>query len=184
MNYLFILGASGSGKTSLAKNLVKLMPDTYIKLTQNTTRPMRDNETKGVEYNFLSESDFLSSNAKGEMIAVVNEEFAPYRYGTPIIGLSLDKVNIVVAAIEGLLDSFNKIHPDDTVSVLFIKDVKDPEARKDRPFQFENKYTGMVIHKLKQGSRRFNLAEISHDELKDIRNDDEKMRLFIKNNNI
>jgi ABC-type dipeptide/oligopeptide/nickel transport system ATPase component len=184
MKYLFIIGASGSGKTSLAKNITKLMPDKYNRLTQNTTRPMRDNETPGVEYNFLTDEEFVRADNNHSMIAVAMEEFAPYAYGTYLHNSDPKKVNIIIACIEAIFDSFNKFNKDDDVNVLFIRDVLSPEARQDRPFYFEDKYSSIGLHQLKKGNRPFNLVEIKHEDLKEIRNDKEKMLKFLTDHNL
>ena len=51
---LLIMGKSGSGKTTLAETLEKIKPNKYKRVVQYTTRDMRENETDGVEYNFIT----------------------------------------------------------------------------------------------------------------------------------
>lgn len=54
---LIILGESASGKTTLLKMFVETNPQ-YHKVVTYTTRPMRDGEVDGVDYHFISQSDF------------------------------------------------------------------------------------------------------------------------------
>ena len=65
---IVLLGESASGKTTLEKMLC----DRYglRKITSYTTRPMRPNETDGVDYHFLSEEAFMKK--------LENHEFAEH----------------------------------------------------------------------------------------------------------
>jgi len=180
MEYLFILGPSGSGKTNLAKNLQKFNSK-YKWLTQTTTRPTRLNEKEGREYYFLSEEDYAFLDSHEDLICQVKKEFAPYSYGTPICDLDETKINIIVACIEGFLDSLTKVKEADTISVLFINNVK-PEIERDaRSFHDEEKYNKIVLEKVQdiyQGT--FKLIEISHENLKKIRNNKRLLLEFME----
>lgn len=169
MKYLFIIGPSGCGKTSLAKKLQEFRPNKYKKVIQNTTRKPRSNELNGREYFFLTDDEYDILSAQGGMIAQTYEEFAPTRHGTPKSELDPEKVNVVVASIEAILDSFNKLDESDSVNILFIKDVKPEVIRSQRDYKSEEKYAKVVLHRLKEGKQKFNLVEITHHELKRIR---------------
>lgn len=52
-----ILGASASGKTTLLNRFVNKHPE-YHKIVTYTTRPMREGEKDGVDYNFINENTF------------------------------------------------------------------------------------------------------------------------------
>jgi guanylate kinase len=182
MKYLFIIGPSGSGKTSLAKKLQELQPEIYKRIVQNTTREARHNEKNGVEYNFLTSQQYEElSNNKG-MIAQVREEFLPGMYGTPVADLDPHKTNVVVSSIEAILDSFNKVNQDDEVHVLFIKNVNPEALRPNRNFSAEEKYSSIVLHRLKDGKQKFNLIEIDHENLKNIRDNRSLLITFISSN--
>ncbi len=77
---LFIIAApSGTGKTSLVKALVESIPDIMVSIS-HTTRAKRAAEVDGVNYYFISESQFNSMREKGEFLehAVVFNQY----YGT------------------------------------------------------------------------------------------------------
>ncbi|MCE3045971.1 guanylate kinase [Legionella sp. 16cNR16C] len=80
---LFIVAApSGGGKTSLVKELVNSMPDIEVSVS-HTTRSMRPAEKNGVDYFFVSESEFLrmiDDSAFIEYARVFN-----HYYGTSVI---------------------------------------------------------------------------------------------------
>lgn len=61
---LIILGQSGSGKDFLSRKLIKLGLRYSPKFT---TRPKRLFETDGVDYNFITNDDFLKLKTDGEI---------------------------------------------------------------------------------------------------------------------
>jgi guanylate kinase len=179
------MGPSGCGKTSLAKKLQQYDPEKYNWLTQTTTRPPRDSEKEGREYYFLTDEQYDNYDNIGALIAQVRDEFAPYRYGTPIAKLDIRKTNIIVASIEGFLDAVTKVDKSDKVNVLFIKDVKPEIERESRSYHDEEKYNKIVLKKVKQiFYGHYNIIEISHDDLKKIRNNKNLLLKFMKENEL
>ena len=95
---LFIVAApSGGGKTSLVKNLVKILTDIEISIS-HTTRPERPGEQHGVDYFFVSKNEFMVMIDQSAFIehAVVFD----YYYGTSIAQIK-DRLS---AGIDVLLD--------------------------------------------------------------------------------
>jgi guanylate kinase len=65
---LFIISApSGTGKTTLAERLVQVVPDLALSRSF-TSRPPREGELDGVDYNFISRERFESMIAGGEFL--------------------------------------------------------------------------------------------------------------------
>ncbi len=56
-NILVISGPSGSGKSSLMKEVLTQIPDTYFSIS-STTRAPREGEVDGVNYHFISKDEF------------------------------------------------------------------------------------------------------------------------------
>lgn len=85
---IILTGMSGCGKSSICKALVK---EGYEPIVTNTTRPPRENEIDGVDYNFLSASQFQHLIDMGDMI-----EYCKYNtvFGTWCYGSSADKINL------------------------------------------------------------------------------------------
>jgi len=77
---LFIVSApSGTGKTTLAERLVNVVPDLVLSRSF-TSRPPREGEADGVDYNFISRQQFDAMIAAGDFL-----EFADVfgnQYGT------------------------------------------------------------------------------------------------------
>ena len=75
-----VVGPSGVGKSSLVRRAVLELDQLYDVVTC-TTRPMRDGESEGSPYFFLSLREFESRKSKGHFV-----EFAQVHnhwYGTP-----------------------------------------------------------------------------------------------------
>ncbi len=58
-NLFIISAASGTGKTSLVKSLLEMMPNLYVSIS-HTTRPKRAYETDGIHYHFVEKNEFES----------------------------------------------------------------------------------------------------------------------------
>ncbi|NLL68644.1 MAG: hypothetical protein GX232_00345 [Acholeplasmataceae bacterium] len=67
---IVIVGASASGKTEIAKILIKKYG--YHKCVTTTTRPPRIGEVDRVDYHFLSREDFLSKVKEKAFVEVTN----------------------------------------------------------------------------------------------------------------
>lgn len=78
---LFVLSApSGTGKTTLCRALLKLLPNLQYSISA-TTREKRPGEVEGKDYFFLTEEDFKAKKEKGEFLESANV-FGCW-YGTP-----------------------------------------------------------------------------------------------------
>lgn len=98
-----LFGESGSGKDTLAEGLKSLSTD-YHRIVNCTTRAIRENETDGIDYHFLTTEQFGEYVLNGEMIEAT--DFNGWFYGTQFSALDADKINIGVfniSAIDALL---------------------------------------------------------------------------------
>jgi len=66
MKCVVLVGESSSGKDSIFKQL--LLHDICIEAVSHTTRPMREGETNGKEYYFISEDEFNKMVCEKEFI--------------------------------------------------------------------------------------------------------------------
>lgn len=76
---LIISAPSGGGKTSLVNALLKADPALKLSVS-HTTRPPRGSETEGVQYHFVSESEFLAMVE--EQAFVEHAQVFDHHYGT------------------------------------------------------------------------------------------------------
>jgi len=75
-----ITGPSGAGKGTLIRALLERVPALEVAVSA-TTRPQRPGETGGVEYHFLSESEFVARIEQGAFLEHV-QYVSGKRYGT------------------------------------------------------------------------------------------------------
>ncbi|MBQ7352257.1 MAG: hypothetical protein IJW59_05320 [Clostridia bacterium] len=66
-NIVIIEGPSGVGKDTIINRLIELYPDKFAHPINATTRPMRENESQGNPYLFISEEEFLKMRQSGEI---------------------------------------------------------------------------------------------------------------------
>lgn len=94
-----LFGKSASGKDTLQKMLVKNYPNTKG-IVSCTTRPPREGEKNGVDYNFLSVEEFTKKVLDGTMLEATS--FRDWFYGTPLESLDPSAINVGVFNIAGL----------------------------------------------------------------------------------
>lgn len=98
--YLFVVtGASGSGKGTILKELLKNRDDVFLSISATTRHP-RPGEVHGKNYLFVSQEDFKTQIERDEML-----EYACYCgnfYGTPrrAVQQHLEAGNHVILEIE------------------------------------------------------------------------------------
>ena len=77
---------SGTGKTSLCKEILKTLPDVTFSISY-TTRPPRPGEVNGIHYIFVSTQEFENMISKGALVEWTN--IYGHLYGTSIESLNL-----------------------------------------------------------------------------------------------
>ena len=95
-----LFGESGSGKTTILNWMVEHYPNTLHQVIACTTRPMREGESNGDPYNFLTIEDFTKKILNGEMIEATT--FRDWFYGTELHALSASSINIAIFSPEAL----------------------------------------------------------------------------------
>lgn len=89
-----LIGKAGSGKSFLQDKWVKERD--YHKVVSSTTRPPREGEINGVDYNFISEEEFAASDF------LERTEFRSWHYGTRLEDLNPQKNNVGVFNPSGI----------------------------------------------------------------------------------
>ncbi len=130
---LIVLSApSGAGKTTVARYLLSVLPDTVFSVSA-TTRPRRNSEMDGRDYHFLSREEFQRRIEQGELVEY-EEIFGNY-YGTlrseTEAALRQGKVMIFDVDVKGAL-SLKKAYPEDTFLVFIAPPSLDELERRLR----------------------------------------------------
>ncbi len=97
---LLVSGPSGSGKSTLIKRLITEFGEQIYFSISSTTREMRAGEADGVNYHFISESEFRAGIERGEFLewALVHGKY----YGTSLKAATseLERGKIVIFDID------------------------------------------------------------------------------------
>ena len=75
-----VSGPSGGGKSTVVRGVLAARPDAWLSVSA-TTRAPRPGEVDGVDYSFVTDSDFDRMREEGRLLEWA--EFAGNRYGTP-----------------------------------------------------------------------------------------------------
>ena len=114
---IILCGPAGSGKNYILNNLMSKYPDDLNLIIPDTTRPPRDSEKDGVDYNFLTTDEFFTK----KHLEVT--EFNNWYYGTPIDALRQNKINITILNPMAILQIYKYI---DNLNIkIFYIDVPD-----------------------------------------------------------
>ncbi len=118
---LCIIGASGSGKTTIEKMLSEISPNTFGRVVSYTTRPMREGEHDGDEHFFVSQSygeKFIEEH-KEDVLA--STEYGGYYYWAGFSSLEDNKINTYVIDVEGYRDMMRRWGNTYDIKVLYVK---------------------------------------------------------------
>ena len=128
---LMIIGPSGVGKDTFMNKIINKYPKIFIKCVSCTTRLPRENEKEGINYFFISKSQFEEMDKKGEIIG----KFEKYGnlYGTSKNQLEKisSKENIVYFDynIETAIKTFKEKKVDFNYIALLPPDINELERR-------------------------------------------------------
>jgi guanylate kinase len=122
LGIIAIGGASGSGKTTIAKMLLSKLPHHLSFSVSATTRTKRFNEVHGVDYYFMDEGEFLERKRKKEFLEHVgskDSQSGDY-YGTLHSEIEriqkLQRFVLLDVDLAGL-ESIKEIHPKESCCI-------------------------------------------------------------------
>ena len=97
---LLISGPSGSGKSTLIKHLIAEFGDELYFSISSTTREMREGETDGVNYHFISESEFRAGIDRGDFLEWANVHGKFYGTSLKVVASELERGKTVLFDID------------------------------------------------------------------------------------
>ena len=122
---IILCGKAGAGKDFLLKRISEKEENKNLLnlLILDTTRPKRDYEIEGTDYNFLTEEEF----AKKEHIEW--NVFNDWYYGIPLDSLKEDKINITVLSPSGINQIYNRNIEKQDIEIISFFVHADPYTR-------------------------------------------------------
>lgn len=128
---LALFGESGAGKDTVLNGLLE-ENSSFHRIVSCTTRPKRENEIDGKDYNFVTLVEMLENIENNEMLEYT--VFNNWYYGTMLSTLHPDKINVGVFDIAGVCN----ILKDKRLEVVPIYIYCDDKKRLQRALAREN----------------------------------------------
>ena len=163
---IVLIGEAGSGKDSLMQGVLHENPNLH-EIVSYTTRPPREGEIDGVNYNFISGEKFGDKVVNGEMIEAAC--FNGWFYGTGYASLRSDCINIGVfnpTGVESLLAA------QDVEILVFYVRASDKERLLRQLNREENPDVMEIIRRFKTDMIDFEHLDFDYIELENNRLDD------------
>ena len=154
------MGKSASGKDSLYKRLLSSSLN-LNRIAIYTTRPKRDGESDGIEYNFVDEK-YLDKN-KDKIIEkrVYHTVFGDWYYATLDDGkIDKDKNYVIIGTLESY-NNMKKYYGKDMIFPIYLE--VDYSIRRDRAINRENMQKNPKFDEME---RRFKADEIDFSDEK------------------
>ena len=146
---IILTGQSGCGKSTIANKLVK---NHFKHVVTNTTRPPREGEVDGVDYNFIGEYDFHSLISDNVMIEwrKYNTALGTWYYGSDARNINLDKNDYVIILTLDGAESYIKYFGAENCIVFYIdcpKYIREKRAKERGSFNREEWERRLVTDK-------------------------------------
>lgn len=156
---IILCGKSASGKGLIEDKLVK---NNYKRIITNTTRPMREKEREGVDYNFLTNEQFMELVHNGQMIEwrKYNTEFGVWYYGSSANNIDLNIHDYVITLTLDGAEAFINYFGAENCIVFYIdapKSVREKRAKERGSFH-QNEWDRRV----KTDNADFSLDKVAH----------------------
>lgn len=115
---IILVGASASGKSTLAKEFEKQNPN-FSRIVTYTTRPKRNGEIDTVDYHFIS-NEVFESMVKEKMF-VEHADYRGWHYGTAVnFGKDEDKIVVLTPAGARAFRRYAKTHPELNLDIFIV----------------------------------------------------------------
>ena len=118
-----VMGKSSSGKDTIYKELKEIYKE-FLPITMYTTRPIRNGETEGIEYHFVSKEKFEKMYSDNKVIEyrTYDTVHGPWTYFTADDGqINLKEENYLVIGTLKSYQSIREYFGEDKVTGIYIE---------------------------------------------------------------
>ena len=160
-----LFGQAGSGKDYLFNKVIHwdeegVLPPIFNKIIKTTTRPKRENEEDGIDYNFVSQELFFKRNQNNYLSGV--SVYRGWYYGIDISAVDEDKPNIVILDIQQIKDLMKY----DNIDLTLFKIAAAPKTRLLRQLNREqNPDVNEIVRRFEADKEEYMKIDFDYIEL-------------------
>ena len=156
---VILSGPSGVGKGTVRNQIMKEHRVDLVYSISMTTREIREKETNGVEYYFVSEEEFQRNINNDNFLEWAN--FVGHRYGTPkdkVEELRNQGKNVLLEIeINGANQVFERVHDDRVISFFLMP--PNFQALEDRIRKRKSESEDIIQARLEKGRKEMTMTE-------------------------
>ena len=156
---VILSGPSGVGKGTVRNQIMKEHRVDLVYSISMTTREIREKETNGVEYYFVSEEEFQRNIDNDNFLEWAN--FVGHRYGTPkdkVEELRNQGKNVLLEIeINGANQVFERVHDDRVISFFLMP--PNFQALEDRIRKRKSESEDIIQARLEKGRKEMTMTE-------------------------
>ena len=156
---VILSGPSGVGKGTVRNQIMKEHRVDLVYSISMTTREIREKETNGVEYYFVSEEEFQRNIDNDNFLEWAN--FVGHRYGTPkdkVEELRNQGKNVLLEIeINGANQVFERVHDDRVISFFLMP--PDFKALENRIRKRKSESEDIIQARLEKGRKEMTMTE-------------------------
>lgn len=156
---VILSGPSGVGKGTVRNQIMKEHRVDLVYSISMTTREIREKETNGVEYYFVSDEEFQRNIDNDNFLEWAN--FVGHKYGTPkdkVEELRNQGKNVLLEIeINGANQVFEKVHDDRVISFFLMP--PNFQALEDRIRKRKSESEDIIQARLEKGRKEMTMTE-------------------------
>lgn len=165
LKIIALFGQAGSGKDYLFNKVIHwdeegVLPPVFNKIIKTTTRPKRENEEDGVDYNFVTQELFFKRNQNNYLAGV--SVYRGWYYGIDYSAVDEDKPNIVILDIQQIRDLMKY----DNIDLTLFKIAAAPKTRLLRQLNREqNPDVNEIVRRFEADKEEYMKIDFDYIEL-------------------
>lgn len=117
---IIFTGKSGAGKDTAKEYVMRNYDVNFV--VSSTTRPIRSNEKEGTDYNYITNSEFITAIYNNEFLEYrkYDTEFGVWYYGTPLKAFDITKSYVVIKDLYGAIELKKQLSEHFDVHIVYL----------------------------------------------------------------